>query len=136
MDKNRKTVSTLHKIIKATLISVLSGELVTIACLFVCSLLMAKAGLPLGLTDILAVFSICAGGFAAGYINGRLMREKGLIYGAACGGILALIIILVSLIFSGSIGGSLAVIKLLLVLILASAGGFFGANKKSKRIKY
>ncbi|MFZ2537327.1 MAG: TIGR04086 family membrane protein, partial [Oscillospiraceae bacterium] len=88
MDKSRKNTSRMQSSIKSTLISVLAGEIITIVCLFVSSILMAKVEIPLAMTDIFVIISASLGGVIAGYCNGRIMKEKGLLYGAFCGGML------------------------------------------------
>ncbi|MEG0693538.1 MAG: TIGR04086 family membrane protein [Oscillospiraceae bacterium] len=136
MDKSRKNMSKMHSSVKSTLISVLVGELITIVCLFIFSILMAKVDIPLAMTDIFVILAASLGGLIAGYCNGRMMKEKGLLYGAFSGGILVLILIIFNVIFNGFTSTGLTFVKLALVMIFAIVGSIIGVNKKSKRIKY
>lgn len=136
MDNSRKAISGMGSSIKSTLISVLVGEIITIFWLFICSILMTNLDIPLGLTDILVIVSATLGGLTAGYCNGRMQKEKGLLNGAFSGGIMVLILILFNVIFNGFTSTGLTFLKLILVMALAMIGSVLGVNKKSKRIKY
>ena len=136
MDKSRKNKGKLHSSIKSTLISVLIGEITTIVCLFLCSILIAKMNVPLAMTDTFVIIGASMGGVIAGYCNGRMQKEKGLLYGACSGGILVLVLILLNVIFNGFESAGLLFVKLVLVMVFAIIGCIMGVNKKSKRIKY
>ncbi len=129
-------MSSMHSSIKSTLISVLVGEIITIVCLFIFSILMAKVDIPLAMTDIFVIISASFGGMIAGYCNGRIMKEKGMLYGALCGGILVIILIIFNVIFNGFAPTGLTFLKLILVMVFAIIGAIIGVNKKSRRIKY
>lgn len=136
VEKSRKNMSKMHSSIKATLISVLVGELITIICLLIFSILMATVDIPLGLTDVFVIISASLGGLSAGYCNGRMMKQKGFLYGALCGGLMVIILIIFNVIFSGFATTGMTFLKLILVMILSIIGSIIAVNKKSRRVKY
>ena len=136
MDKSKKSLGEMHSSIKSTLISVLVGEVITIICLFIFSILIAKMNVPLSMTDVFVMIAASLGSLFAGYCNGRMRKEKGLLYGAFSGGVMVLILIIFNVIFNSFALSSLTFVKLALVMVLSIVGCVIGVNKKSKRIKY
>ncbi|WMJ23123.1 TIGR04086 family membrane protein [Paludicola sp. MB14-C6] len=128
--------SNLGKHTKLTLLSVLIGEVVTILLIMLFSIVMCKIDIPILVADMIIIFVAALGGFIAGYMNGRMIKEKGMLYGAACGTIMALLLLIMKLIFCDPVPTWLTLAKLLLMVVLSAVGGIVGVNKKSKRIKY
>lgn len=126
----------LGKRAKSTLFSILIGEIATILVLLLFSIIMCKIDIPTVVADMLIIVAATLGSFIAGYINGRIVKEKGMIYGAICGFIMALLLLLLKLIFCDPVPTWMTLAKLLLMIVFAAIGGIIGVNKKSKRIKY
>lgn len=122
--------------VKSTLISVLVGEVITILALLLFSLIMCKADLPLLAMDAFVIAAAGLGGLVAGYLNGRLLRERGLVFGLLCGGVLVAILLLFNALFHqlSSIGFLIA--KLGAILACSTLGGILGVNRRQKRVKY
>lgn len=130
-----KGKNTMHQYVKSTLISVLFGEIVTALMLFLFALLICKLDIPLRITDILVVAAASLGSLTAGYCNGRLIKEKGLIFGLLCGGIQLFILLIFNLGFYHFLTPAFFLIKVCTMLILSAIGGILGVNKRPKRIK-
>lgn len=135
MDKKMDN-GTLYRRLKAVLFGVLLGEVATILLLLISSFLMLNIDLPLFLADVLVVVAAAAGGFISGYASARLAKEKGLLFGALCGGVQILILLLFSLGVQPETTPLMLVLKFGLLLVCAMVGGILGVNQKGKRIKY
>lgn len=121
---------------KAILVSVLIGEAVTMGMLFLFSLIICKIELPPAVTDVLVVLAAAVGAFASGYLCGKVAKEKGLLLGLVCGGVMLAILLLFSLGFHQPSTPVYSCVKAALVLSGAMLGGILGVNRRKKRIKY
>lgn len=126
----------LGKHTKSTLFSVLIGEIVTILFLLIFSIAMCKIDIPTLVADMMIIVAVALESFIAGYTNGRMIKEKGMVYGAVCGMIMAFLLLVFKLICCDPVPTWLTLAKLLLMIVLSAVGGIIGVNKKSKRIKY
>lgn len=84
------------------------------------------------------VYGLAAGalsGFASGFIASKLIKEKGLFYGAICGFIQSLICALIVFVLNKGTAGNGIFILILVITLLSSLGGVAGMNLK-KKIKY
>ena len=126
----------MHLYIKSTLISVVAGELATMLSLLLFALLMCKMDLPLLVSDSLIVLASALGGLTAGFLNGRFIREKGMLFGVICGAVLILIMFLFNVSFHQLTSVAFLIAKLAAILFCSALGGILGVNKKAKRIKY
>lgn len=84
------------------------------------------------------VYGLAAGagsGFAGGFIASKLIKEKGLIYGAISGFAHSLICALTVFILNKGTAGNGIFILIAVMTLLSSLGGIAGMNLK-KKIKY
>ncbi len=130
--KSKSGGSELHKYIKAVLISVLIGEVITILLLFLFAALMCKVDMPLAVTDILILLAASVGALAAGYTNGKILREKGMLFGFVCGGILLLMMLLLNAVFHQSTSLWFLLGKIAAIPLCSAFGGIIGVNQKKK----
>ena len=126
--------SQLHRYAKAALISILFGELVTMGALLLFSLLLCRLEVPPAAADCMAVIAASMGALTAGCTCGRLLKEKGLLLGFICGGILLVIMLLFSVGFQQSAPVAALCVKTGIILLCAGFGGVLGVNRR-KRIK-
>lgn len=127
-------MTTVNKYLKSSLFSVLIGEVATMVLLLLFSVLMCNVDIPDvgGTVFIIAATSI--GGFFAGYVNGRILKHKGIIAGAICGTMLMIILIILKLAFFMPLPDGVTVLKLALVLVSGIIGGIMGVNKKKQKL--
>lgn len=116
-------------------VSVLFGVGCCALMLFLLSLLMTARDVPQFAVQPMAGFVLIVGGFAAGFCCAKLMRENGLIYGALCGAVLAVIVLTAGLAIQDNAFGVPALLKVAFVLLSAMLGGVLGVNTRRKRRK-
>lgn len=126
----------LYHRLKSVLIGVFSGEIATMVTLLLFAFLMLRMDIPLYLADTMIVLAGSVGGFLSGFICGYLLREKGLIFGAVCGGVQILILLFFSFGIHSEISPLFLVAKFAAILLCATLGGILGVNKKKKRVRY
>jgi len=119
--------------IRPIAVSVVLGAAVTIVILLIMSLVISTVGVPQSLINPMAILAISVGGFVAGICCAKIMRERGLLYGALCGAVLTVILLLSSFAISDNGFGLLALIKAMFILFSAMIGGVLGVNQRRRR---
>ena len=127
------------KFLKMTGISAGLGILLTICIFLLLSLVMSARDIPHSAVGPLAVTAVAAGSLFAGYLSSKLLGEKGLLAGAAAGGMIFILVLLSSLVAGSFYLGFQAALRLVTILLAAVVGGVAGVNanadskKKRKR---
>ena len=98
--------------------------------LLLAALLLNTADIPHGVVMPLAVCAAGCGAFTAGLAAALIAGQRGLVWGAVCGGLLYLILLLVGLVRSGGVDGGYAVIKAALLTLCGAIGGLIAVNRK------
>ncbi len=124
-----------RKYLKALLLGIIAGALITAVLLAVCAVILSKAGfLPTDYLWIAIALILFSGSFCGGYVSARIYRAKGLLLGIIAGLTLFLILTLSG---AASSAGKISVFSLYKALALTAGGavgGIIGVNK-SDRIK-
>jgi putative membrane protein (TIGR04086 family) len=125
--------SDLKERLKPVGISLICGIVVSVILLFVFALWITFNDTPQRIIDPLAIFALSAGAFAAGFVCTRIVRRKGVIYGAVCGLCLSVLVILAGF-FTGAGGiGVAGLFRVIFVMLCAMIGGVSGVNVRKKR---
>ena len=120
-------------VVKPVLTSVAVGAVVCVGVLLLLSVVLSVRNVPQSLVGPMATFAISAGAFAAGFSCAKIVRRAGLAYGALCGGVFCLIIMLASLgVVDGGFGLT-ALFKIVFMMLSAMLGGVLGVNTRSRR---
>ncbi|MCL2578815.1 MAG: TIGR04086 family membrane protein [Oscillospiraceae bacterium] len=125
--------SGLSAVARPILISVVFGIMVCIGVLMLLSFVLSVRSVPHSLINPLAVFAISVGALTAGFCCAKLLRQGGLAYGALCGGVFSLVIMLASFGISDNGFGLTALFKITFMMLSAMLGGVFGVNMRRKR---
>lgn len=114
-------------------VSVLIGALCCALLLLLMSGLMTVANVPQGAVDPMASFALMAGGFTAGFVCAKAMRENGLLCGLVCGVLLAGVMLAAGYAMKDNQFGIPALLKIAFILLSAMLGGVIGVNSKQRR---
>lgn len=125
----------IARCIRPVAVSILIGALCCALLLLAMSVLMSALSVPQAAVDPMASFALAAGGFAAGFSCAKIMREKGLAYGALCGALLSLVMLLAGFAIEDNSFGIPALLKIAFILLSAMLGGVLGVNTKPRRGK-
>ncbi|MCL2088310.1 MAG: TIGR04086 family membrane protein [Oscillospiraceae bacterium] len=116
------------------LLQILISSAIGIAAIFVLfiafALLMAGRSIPLSIISTLTVVAASAGGVAAGIVCGRLAGKKGMLFGAVCGVVISLTLLIAGAITFGTEAQSTAFIKFIAIVVSGIIGGVIGVNRK------
>lgn len=119
--------------IRPIAMSVLVGAVCCALVLLLMAALMAAVNVPQFAVDPMASFALMAGGFAAGFSCAKIMREKGLVYGAICGVLLSLLVVLAGLAINDRGFGIPALFKVAFTLFSSMLGGVLGVNARRRK---
>lgn len=123
----------VQRLIRPVAVSVLIGAVCCAVILTLMALLLSTRNVPQFAIDPMAIFAIAAGGFASGVCCAKIMRENGLAYGALCGVVLTVVLLLVSLGLKDNGFGIPALLKIAFVMLSSMLGGVLGVNTKRRR---
>jgi putative membrane protein (TIGR04086 family) len=116
--------------VRPVAVSVLAGAAVTALLLLAMAFVLQSRTLPQAVVDPMASFSLAGGAFAAGLICAKLARRKGLLFGAVCGALLTLIVLIAGLALGDDSFGLPLLFKALFLMLPAMLGGVLGVNTR------
>ncbi|HBT64787.1 MAG TPA: TIGR04086 family membrane protein [Ruminococcaceae bacterium] len=131
--KTRKEEPAMLKRVRPVFIGTAAGMLCCLAVLLLFALLMAARDIPQSAVTPMAVAAAAMGAFIGGFISARIAGSRGLFYGAACGALMYLLILVAGISLLQSISGWYAVAKLLVIMVSAAIGGVYGVNRRRRR---
>ena len=102
-----------------------------------CTLLLLLAAAVMNTVDVpqgavvpLAVCAAGCGAFAAGLAAALVAGRRGLLWGAVCGALLFLCLVLAGIVRFGGVDGGFAAIKAAVLTFCGAVGGLIGVNRK------
>ncbi len=116
----------------AVLTGMIAGAAVCFLFLFLMAAIMTSRDLPQGVLHPMVTVAGGAGAFVAGWVAARKQGKQGMAVGAACGGLMFLILLIAGLSAGGGLS-SLTAVKLAVFVMLAALGGVVGVNRGKKR---
>ena len=114
--KTHKEEPVMLKWLRPVVLGTVIGVLCCLAVLLILALLMAGAG----------------GALFGGVMCARLAGSRGMLYGAACGSLMYLLILIAGFSLLQNVNGLYAVIKLFAVVASAAVGGVYGVNSPKR----
>jgi len=123
-------------VVKPVLISVAIGAAVCVGVLLLLSIILSARTVPQSLIGPMATLAISVGALAAGFSCAKIVRRAGLAYGALCGGVFCLVIMLAGIGVVDNGFGLTALFKISFMMICAMLGGVMGVNARSRRRKH
>jgi putative membrane protein (TIGR04086 family) len=119
--------------IRPVAMSVLFGVLFCVVLMLVMSVIITTQDIPQSAIEPLAVFAVSVGAFVAGYLCARALRANGLMYGAVCGAVLTVIVLIAGLIAGTGGLGIPALFRTVFLMLSSMLGGVIGVNTKKRR---
>lgn len=116
------------------LIASLVSMLLLVGLLFASSVLLLSKGSE-SMTPILAYLSLGVSAIIGGFLCGKLIKRKGLVFGIICGLPSCLLMLILCTVLAGA-PGSGAVFGCMEILLCSAVGGILSVNKKRKKIRY
>ncbi len=108
------------------------GLLLMAVLLAALSVALSRVDLPFGLIGPITQVIAAAACMLAGFVSARAIRQKGLLVGAASGGLIFAVMLALSLVIDGGFDLQL-LLKLLTCVLGGMIGGVLGVNAKASR---
>ena len=132
MKSRKEDTAMVKKLLRPVLIGACIGALCCMVVLLLLSAFMAAKDIPQSAVVPMAVIAAAFGAFIGGMVSARIAKMKGLLYGAACGLVLYLLVMIAGFAFLKDIRGWYALIKLAILVGSASVGGVIGVNMRKR----
>lgn len=116
--------------LKPLLIGSAVGAVTATGLLLLSALLLYKLNLPTGAVAPMAVAAMGLGCLVGGFAAGLCAKEKGLLWGATCGALLYLILLIAGLARTGDASLGYAALKGAVMTVCSAAGGVLGVNRR------
>ena len=126
MKSRSEDTAMVKKILRPVLVGACMGAVVCLLLL----LLMAAVDVPKAAITPLAVVASAVGAFVGGIVAAKIAKEKGLLFGAACGLILFVLVLVAGFAVLKEVRGSFAVAKLFILIGCGAIGGILGVNSR------
>lgn len=108
------------------------GIAVTLAAAVITAIILTVADFSETVTLVLALVSLAAGVYCAGYFAAKSGKSRGIVYGLSSGLLTFLVFVLISSALGNDSFGGLFFVKLAVVAAVSSLGGIVGVNSASK----
>ncbi len=132
MNRSREQASVLSRSLRPLLIGTGIGIVVGVLLLLAAAAVMVSTQVLAAAVTPVALIAIAAAAFAGGFTAARLLRERGLLIGAACGLLIFLIVAIAGFSVDQAVQGTLLFLKLGLTVGGGALGGILGVNVKRK----
>ena len=128
--------SNKHIAVKSLAIGVAVGIVAISLMLLITSFSFAQIkSIPTAMLGTISMIFASLGACIGAYVSLRIMRNNGLVWGAICGAVLFVIVLILGLINSTDSLSIATIIKCFAMLLSGAIGGVVAVNKKQK-IKY
>lgn len=133
-DKSTSKGNNFIEAMKAILLGSVVGAVVCAVFLVLFAFLfVAVKSVPQSMVQIIAIICAAIGAAVAGYASIRIYKSKGLLYGAAAGLLLFVVLTVIAFIVSRDKFTYITFIRLLVMLFSGALGGVLGVNQKRRK---
>ena len=112
------------------------GSCLAIACIALLLLMAAvvrSVDVPSRASMPMAVAAAAGGAFLSGLTAAHLAGRRGLLFGALCGAMLFLLILIAGFVRYSGVSGGFTAVKLLVLTAAGAIGGVLGVGRKKRR---
>lgn len=109
------------------------GILIILLIVLVFSYIITIIDVPEAVVSVITAAALCIGAYVGGFVCAKKNRKNGLLMGLVSGGIIFIVLFLLSVFFAKSTEGLSGGAKLFMVLLCGAVGGIVGVNSKKNR---
>ncbi len=130
MRAHDRTPSFFRCWLRPALVGVAVGLIGCVGSLMLAALLVQSVDVPRAVILPLAIAAAAIGAFLAGLTAAAVSGQRGLLFGAICGLLLWLLILLAGVARYAEVSGGNTLIKLAVLVLAGSVGGVLGVNMR------
>ncbi len=128
----QEEASAVVRWIRPILIGAVVGVVCCLLMLLLFAAVMAAQDIPQMAVTPLAVIAAAFGAFVGGLVAAKVAGVRGLVYGAACGAVLFLLVMIAGFIELKDIRGIYALVKFAVMVGCGAVGGIIGVNFRKR----
>ena len=132
MRSRQQDSSAVYRIVRPLLWGMLIGMISCLLLLLLMAAVLAAGDIPKTAITPLAVSAAVVGAVIGGFLTARLRGENGLLFGAVCGVLLYIVVMIVGFSIMHELRGGYALLKLSLMLLAGAVGGVLGVNGRRR----
>ena len=132
MRAHDRTPSCFRCWLRPALVGVAVGLIGCVGSLMLAALLVQSVDVPRAVILPLAIAAAAIGAFLAGLTAAAVSGQRGLLFGAVCGLLLWLLILLAGVARYAGVSGGNTLIKLAVLVLAGSVGGVLGVNMRKR----
>ncbi len=132
MKTHKEDSAMVKKILRPLIIGVTVGAVCCVLALMAMAAIMAAKDIPKAAVTPMAIVAAAFGAFLGGAAAARISKEKGLLYGAGCGLLLFLLVMIAGFAILRDVRGTLLFVKLAVLVGCGAVGGIVGVNVKRR----
>lgn len=130
--RSRQEDSTMViKWLRPILIGTIAGAICCLILLMLFAAILTMQDIQTAVTPM-AVIAAAIGAFIGGFVGARSVGSRGLIFGAACGVLLYLVVMIAGFAMLKDIRGWYALLKFVIMTVSAAIGGVIGVNTRKR----
>ena len=122
----------VKRMLRPIIIGAVVGAICCALLLLIMAAVMAAQDIPKSAITPMAVVAAAAGSFIGGIVSARIAKERGLLFGAASGLLLYLLVAIAGFALLKEIRGMFILIKLAVMVGSAAIGGVLGVNMRKR----
>ena len=130
MKPREKSASLWQTVLRPLALGLCAGVVCCTLWLLLAAMLINTVDIPQTAVAPLAVFAAGLGAFAAGLVTALVTGCRGLMWGAVCGALLYLVLLVAGLARTGGVDGGYALLKLVVLTLCGGVGGLLAVNRK------
>lgn len=128
--ENRKLKG--KQILMPVIMGILAALIASLILLAIFSVLLSTLDIPTVSVQVFACISIGAGALTGGFFSARILRNKGLLSGAATGLLFYAVLLIAGAAMGQADIQALTLLKVLLAVVFGAIGGIMGVNSKRR----
>ncbi len=132
MRSRQQESSAIYRVVRPLLWGVLVGVVSCLLVLLLMAAVLAAGDIARSAITPLAVSAAVFAALVGGFLTARLRGENGWLFGAACGLILYVLVMLTGLVMTHQLKGGYAFLKLALMVLAGAVGGVLGVNRRRR----
>ncbi len=132
MKARNEDTAMVKRFVRPVLVGALVGALSCLVMLLVMAAVMAAVDVPKVAVTPLAIAAGAFGAFISGLVGARIAKEKGWLFGAACGLLLFVMVLIAGFAVLKDVRGASLAAKLATMVICGAIGGIIGVNTRKR----
>ena len=132
MKARNEDTAMVKRFMRPILVGAVVGAICCLVMLLIMAAVMAAVDVPKVAVTPLAIVVGAVGAFISGLVGARIAEEKGWLFGASCGLLLYIMVLIAGFALLKDVRGASLAAKLATMVICGAIGGIIGVNTRKR----